>query len=167
MASSEANQRIRGPMPGSSRSSAPVKSNNRTTRHRLDVASVAGVKRHTPRRYTPRVAGPEMRPRPSEAAGARAPTKDERPGQTGGGGGIRTHGGREPTHAFEACSFGRSDTPPRVRLPDLPRAAESPWIRQLAFAVGALDRWVGRCGDLVSLGSRRGRRARGAHSAMG
>jgi hypothetical protein len=23
-----------------------------------------------------------------------------------------------PTHAFEACSFGRSDTPPRVRVPD-------------------------------------------------
>jgi GNAT superfamily N-acetyltransferase len=42
--------------------------------------------------------------------------------QVGGGGGIRTHGGREPTHAFEACSFGRSDTPPRVRLPDVAAA---------------------------------------------
>src|SRR4028118_82131 len=35
----------------------------------------------------------------------------------GGGGGIRTHGGLSPTHAFEACSFGRSDTPPRGKIP--------------------------------------------------
>ena len=46
-------------------------------------------------------------------------------GHDGGGGGIRTHGGREPTHAFEACSFGRSDTPPRARLPDRRSLAES------------------------------------------
>ncbi len=45
----------------------------------------------------------------------------EEPGQAralriGGGGGIRTHGGVAPTHAFEACSFGRSDTPPQPRI---------------------------------------------------
>src|SRR5665811_1574515 len=35
---------------------------------------------------------------------------------TSGGGGIRTHERLSPTHAFEACSFGRSDTPPWGRL---------------------------------------------------
>ncbi|MCH9634263.1 MAG: hypothetical protein S4CHLAM7_10080 [Chlamydiae bacterium] len=29
-----------------------------------------------------------------------------------GGSGIRTHGTFSHTHAFQACSFGRSDTPP-------------------------------------------------------
>lgn len=29
-----------------------------------------------------------------------------------------------PTHAFEACSFGRSDTPPSDRLQDAPRAPD-------------------------------------------
>src|SRR5450759_784383 len=33
-----------------------------------------------------------------------------------GGGGIRTHGRVAPSHAFEACSFGRSDTPPPASL---------------------------------------------------
>jgi hypothetical protein len=38
---------------------------------------------------------------------------DERPRTTAsGGGGIRTHERVTPLHAFEACSFGRSDTPP-------------------------------------------------------
>lgn len=32
----------------------------------------------------------------------------------GGSGEIRTHGGLSPTHAFEACSLGRSDTLPRA-----------------------------------------------------
>ena len=31
----------------------------------------------------------------------------------GGEGGIRTRGGVAPTHAFQACSFGLSDTSPR------------------------------------------------------
>ncbi len=39
-------------------------------------------------------------------------------GLAGGSGGIRTHGEVAPTHAFEACSFGRSDTLPRGTLPD-------------------------------------------------
>ena len=37
---------------------------------------------------------------------------------TGGGAGIRTLGGLPPTHAFEACSLGHSDTPPRTRVPE-------------------------------------------------
>ena len=68
---------------------------------------------------------PELRPQASGTELDAKATSGKAAGQTGGGGGIRTHGGREPTHAFEACSFGRSDTPPRVRLPDRPRAAES------------------------------------------
>src|SRR5665647_3358025 len=36
--------------------------------------------------------------------------------RNGGGGGISTHGRLSPTHAFEACSFGRSDTPPWGRV---------------------------------------------------
>src|SRR5216117_257374 len=35
-----------------------------------------------------------------------------------GGAGIRTLGGVTPSHAFEACSLGRSDTPPPSRVPD-------------------------------------------------
>jgi hypothetical protein len=33
-------------------------------------------------------------------------------GEPGGEGGIRTRGGVTPTHAFQACSFGHSDTSP-------------------------------------------------------
>lgn len=43
---------------------------------------------------------------------------------SGGGGGIRTHGGVAPTHAFEACSFGRSDTPPWATLLEALRGRE-------------------------------------------
>jgi hypothetical protein len=32
----------------------------------------------------------------------------------GGEGGIRTRGGVAPTHAFQACSFGHSDTSPKT-----------------------------------------------------
>src|SRR2546423_4400444 len=35
-----------------------------------------------------------------------------------GGAGIRTPGGLAPSHAFEACSLGHSDTPPSRRVPD-------------------------------------------------
>src|ERR1041384_6941386 len=35
-----------------------------------------------------------------------------------GGAGIRTPGGLAPSHAFEACSLGHSDTPPPRRVPD-------------------------------------------------
>lgn len=33
-----------------------------------------------------------------------------------GGGGIRTHGTRKRTHAFQACSLSHSDTPPIKEL---------------------------------------------------
>jgi hypothetical protein len=34
--------------------------------------------------------------------------------ESGGEGGIRTHGRVSPTHAFQACSFNHSDTSPPV-----------------------------------------------------
>ncbi len=34
--------------------------------------------------------------------------------KAGGEGGIRTRGGVTPTHAFQACSFGLSDTSPDI-----------------------------------------------------
>ena len=34
-------------------------------------------------------------------------------GDVGGGGGIRTHGGREPTPVFKTGAFDHSATPPR------------------------------------------------------
>ena len=47
---------------------------------------------------------------------ARAPYR-ARQTSVGGEGGIRTRGGVTPTHAFQACSFGHSDTSPQyVRL---------------------------------------------------
>ena len=44
---------------------------------------------------------------------ARAPCRAHRR-PYGGEGGIRTRGGVTPTHAFQACSFGLSDTSPLI-----------------------------------------------------
>ena len=46
---------------------------------------------------------------------ARAPCR-ARAHRRGGEGGIRTRGGVTPTHAFQACSFGLSDTSPRTSI---------------------------------------------------
>ena len=53
----------------------------------------------------------------------------------GGSGEIRTHGGLSPTHAFEACSLGRSDTLPRAEQYLLERrSVKSPLLAGLRTA---------------------------------
>ena len=59
-------------------------------------------------------------------------------GLSSGSGGIRTHGGVAPTHAFEACSFGRSDTLPRGTLPDGWRGHEIRSRGRLADGIGGV-----------------------------
>src|SRR5690606_35070757 len=62
-----------------------------------------------------------------------------RSGHRGGGGGIRTRGGREPSRAFEARSLGHSDTPPPIRLPERApdRAGAHPYRRRGRHPAGA------------------------------
>ncbi|SVC83513.1 uncharacterized protein METZ01_LOCUS336367 [marine metagenome] len=38
--------------------------------------------------------------------------------ECGGGGGIRTHGTRKRTHAFQACALSHSATPPHSKSQD-------------------------------------------------
>src|SRR3954451_17335024 len=44
-----------------------------------------------------------------------------------------------PTHAFEACSFGRSDTPPRRRLQDSATAPRREELVEQSRALGLAD----------------------------
>lgn len=41
--------------------------------------------------------------------------------------GFEPSEGGYPSHAFEACSLGRSDTPPLVTLPEHPPDSEIAW----------------------------------------
>jgi hypothetical protein len=41
--------------------------------------------------------------------------------------GFEPSEGGYPSHAFEACSLGRSDTPPLVTVPEYPGESEIAW----------------------------------------
>ena len=61
--------------------------------------------------------------------------------RAGGGSGIRTHGRVvSPLHAFQACRFGRSRTPPRLALrePPRPRRWRPGDLRHTAGSAGVL-----------------------------
>jgi hypothetical protein len=91
---------------------------------------------HQPTTTTPRPATKDQQPGSAPRAPARMA---QSPGTDGGEGGIRTHGARKDTHAFQACTFGRSVTSPPVfrvvRSPALAflraarRAREEVWRR--------------------------------------
>ena len=75
-----------------------------------------------------------------------APSQPHRPSpkrsmkKTGGEGGIRTHGRVTPTHAFQACSFGHSDTSPptsfRERLRPVTRSPPARLTSQRRVSLG-------------------------------
>src|SRR6185312_5024699 len=65
--------------------------------------------------------------RESDSAGRRAAP------DRGGGGGIRTHGGREPSSVFKTDPFDRSGTPPRPLLYLRPRLLRDARRRAVAL----------------------------------
>ncbi len=50
--------------------------------------------------------------------------------------GFEPSEGGYPSHAFEACSLGRSDTPPLVTLPDDPAETEIAYSGALGVEEG-------------------------------
>ena len=55
--------------------------------------------------------------------------------------GFEPSDGGYPSHAFEACSLGRSDTPPPVSLPADPNAhSRCPWLFAQALITVAARR---------------------------